>query len=234
MSLTTRRLRAAVVAVLGAAAAVGIVGPVEPAAADDFYCCRHWVVGEIDAAYRRSGGPGGVLGCPVTDELGNPDGVGKRSQFEGGTIYWHPDTGAHTVWGAIGSAWGSMGWEGGRLGYPITDELGSPDGVGRYSDFQRGTIYWGEGFTCTVDGADIPGDRSAAWGFARETGQRRCGEAWRRVVPLLVGGRYGSRLGSTSWSAPRATARVWPTPMRARTASGSTPAMSTTSPRTGG
>ncbi len=83
-----------------------------------------------------------------------------------------------------------MGWEGGRLGYPTSDELGSPDGVGRYSDFERGTIYWGRGFTCTVDAAAIPGDRPAAQGFAREVGRRHCGESWRGVVPLLVGDRY--------------------------------------------
>jgi uncharacterized protein with LGFP repeats len=30
----------------------------------------------------------------------------------------------------------------GSLGYPITDETGTADGVGRYNHFQYGGIYW--------------------------------------------------------------------------------------------
>ena len=30
----------------------------------------------------------------------------------------------------------------GALGYPTTDETGTPDGVGRYNHFQHGSIYW--------------------------------------------------------------------------------------------
>ena len=35
-----------------------------------------------------------------------------------------------------------LGWERSFLGYPLTDETATPDGVGRYNHFQGGSIYW--------------------------------------------------------------------------------------------
>src|SRR5207302_49498 len=70
------------------------------------------------------------------------DGVGRYNHFQGGSIYWTPGTGAHEVHGAIKDKWASMGWERSFLGYPVTDETGTPDGVGRYNHFQGGSIYW--------------------------------------------------------------------------------------------
>jgi hypothetical protein len=36
-----------------------------------------------------------------------------------------------------------LGWERGFLGYPVTDETGTPDGVGRFNHFANdGSIYW--------------------------------------------------------------------------------------------
>ena len=32
------------------------------------------------------------------------------------SIYWHPDTGAHEVFGAIRGKWAELGWETGTLG----------------------------------------------------------------------------------------------------------------------
>jgi uncharacterized protein with LGFP repeats len=37
--------------------------------------------------------------------------------------------------------WASLGWELGRLGYPISDEYTSSPGF-RRSDFQHGSITW--------------------------------------------------------------------------------------------
>jgi uncharacterized protein with LGFP repeats len=84
------------------------------------------------------------LGYPLTDETGTPDGVGRYNHFQGGSVYWTPGTGAHEVHGAIRDKWAAMGWESG-LGYPLTDETGTPDGVGRYNHFQGGSVYWTPG-----------------------------------------------------------------------------------------
>ena len=97
---------------------------------------------DIDAKYAALGGPGGWLGQPTTPELAAPDGIGRYRHFQGGSIYWSPSTGAHEVHGAIRVKWASLGWERSFLGYPLIDESATPDGVGRYSHFQGGSIYW--------------------------------------------------------------------------------------------
>jgi GH25 family lysozyme M1 (1,4-beta-N-acetylmuramidase) len=108
-----------------------------------------WAVhGGILAHYQQLGGPGGVLGFPVTDETGTPDGVGRYNHFSGdggSSIYWTPNTGAWSIHGAIRAKWAALGWERGPLGYPTTDETGTPDGVGRFNHFSGdsgSSIYW--------------------------------------------------------------------------------------------
>ncbi|OJY30219.1 MAG: hypothetical protein BGO98_26125 [Myxococcales bacterium 68-20] len=99
-------------------------------------------VGAIDAKYRSLGGCGSMLGAPITNELATPDGEGRYSVFERGSIYWTPNTGAHVVHGIIRDKWRDLGWEPGVLGYPISDEVTTPDRNGRYNVFEGGSIYW--------------------------------------------------------------------------------------------
>ncbi|MCQ9677918.1 LGFP repeat-containing protein [Corynebacterium sp. BF-R-2] len=165
-------------------------------------CSVYWpisfeVCGLIKEKYDSIGGPTSFLLLPKSNELTNPDGVGKRSEFVNGFIYWHPTTGAHTVSLPVSKVWERHGWEGGflgypttsditlgnawykqdfqgghvythntlplsqasiqgaiydkwqsmgaqnsELGYPISDELTTPDGIGRYNVFEGGMIYW--------------------------------------------------------------------------------------------
>lgn len=100
------------------------------------------VIGAILEKWMRLGGPASFLGQPLTDELTTPDGVGRFNHFQGGSIYWTPGTGAQEVHGAIRDKWASIGWERSVVGYPVTDETGTPDGVGRFNHFQAGSIYW--------------------------------------------------------------------------------------------
>ena len=99
------------------------------------------------------------LGYPVTDESGCPDGVGRFNHFQSGSIYWTPKTGAFSVHGDIRAKWSSLGWEKSALGYPITDETGCPDGVGRFSHFQFGSIYW----TPAGGAFEVHGNIHAKW-----------------------------------------------------------------------
>ncbi len=101
----------------------------------------HPVVNHFYAAWQRNGWEGGVLGYPTSDEIVNPDGIGRRQYFDGGTIYWKLNE-AYFVGGAIRDKWGETGWEGGYLGYPISDELSTPDGRGKFNRFEHGWIYW--------------------------------------------------------------------------------------------
>jgi hypothetical protein len=102
----------------------------------------HEVHGAILALWSELGRENGFLGYPLTDESTTPDGVGRFNHFQGGSIYWTPQTGAHEVHGAIRDLWASMGWETSFLGYPVTNELPTADGIGRFSDFQGGQIAW--------------------------------------------------------------------------------------------
>src|SRR5664280_2102801 len=79
---------------------------------------------------------------PAQRRPGVPDGVGRFNHFQAGAVYWTPPTGAHEVRGAIRDLWASLGWERSALGYPVTDETGTPDGVGRFNGFQGGAVYW--------------------------------------------------------------------------------------------
>ncbi|TNL94358.1 hypothetical protein FHE74_10440, partial [Corynebacterium tapiri] len=54
-------------------------------------------------------------------ELTTPDGRGRYNVFEGGMIYWTPETGAHFVTGLTQLVWAGSGYEKGEYGYPIGD-----------------------------------------------------------------------------------------------------------------
>ena len=124
------------------------------------------VMGAIRDEWSRLGAGASFLGQPLTDELTCPDGVGRYNHFQGGSIYWTPNTGAHEVHGSIRDKWSLMGWERSFLGYPLTDETGTPDGVGRYNHFQGGSIYW----TAAIGAHEVHGairDKWASMGWER-------------------------------------------------------------------
>ncbi|CAN5825570.1 hypothetical protein BH11MYX3_BH11MYX3_29320 [soil metagenome] len=98
------------------------------------------VIGEIERKYLALGSCTSVLGIPITSEQTTPDGIGRYSVFERGSIYWTPQLGAFEVHGRIRDAWATAGWETGALGYPTSDETDVPGG--RRSTFQHGAITW--------------------------------------------------------------------------------------------
>ncbi|WP_328612989.1 PQQ-dependent sugar dehydrogenase [Amycolatopsis sp. NBC_00355] len=86
------------------------------------------------------------LGYPTTDEAGTPDGAGRYNHFikggNVGSIYYTSANGAHAIFGEIRKKWAELGYERG-LGYPTTDEGGTPDGLGRFNHFSLGhSIYY--------------------------------------------------------------------------------------------
>ena len=87
------------------------------------------------------------LGAPIDEGGGSqegalPDGRGRFRDYQNGTIYWTPQTGAHEIHGDIRVKWSQLGGHRSFLGYPITDETGCPDGQGRFNHFEHGSIYW--------------------------------------------------------------------------------------------
>ncbi len=117
------------------------------------------VHGGIAATWKRLGANRGVLGVPATDELATPDGRGRFNHFAGGSVYWTPTTDAQAIRGAIRETWARLGWERGALGYPVTNELGAPDGRGRFNHFERGSVYW----TSTTGAHEVRGAIRAYW-----------------------------------------------------------------------
>ncbi|WP_307849513.1 N-acetylmuramoyl-L-alanine amidase [Qaidamihabitans albus] len=105
-----------------------------------------------------SGRLGGVYG--LEREVANG---GLRTTFTSGTrsISWSADTGAHIVEGAIRRTWAKYGLEAGHLGYPITDERPTPDGIGRYNHFsgENGSIY----YTSSTGAHEIRGSIKRKW-----------------------------------------------------------------------
>jgi GH25 family lysozyme M1 (1,4-beta-N-acetylmuramidase) len=167
----------------------------------------HVVQGAILAHYLALGGPGGFLGFPVTDETATPDGVGRFNHFaHDGSIYWTQATKAWSVHGAIYDHWAAMGWETSPLGYPVTDEMGTPDGVGRFNHFANdGSIYW----TRTTGAWSVHGAIYNLWAaMGRETSSVGYPTSDEYAVP---GGRQNNFVsGLINWNAGTgvATARV--------------------------
>ena len=52
--------------------------------------CGHRVLGDIARRYLMMGGPGRSLSCLLTAESVNPEGTGRRTQVEEGTLglFW--------------------------------------------------------------------------------------------------------------------------------------------------
>ena len=50
-------------------------------------------------------------------------------KHENGALYSSPETGTHPVWGLIGDAWASQGFEHGPLGLPVSGETSREDGT---------------------------------------------------------------------------------------------------------
>lgn len=122
----------------------------------------HPVWGVIGAKWGAMGWEGGSLGFPASDELTNPDGEGKRQQFQGGTIYWHPtlSNGAHAVSGRIGWVWSAYDWESGSFGYPTSDARWDQDNQEYDQQFSHNrSIFWSPG------GNGIEGCQSECAGY---------------------------------------------------------------------
>lgn len=111
--------------------------------------------------WQQYGWETGVLGYPTTDEfIVGTDGLGRRQEFQGAGVYWHPVRGSISfIRGAIRDKWQLASAQDGFHGYPVTDEIAIPDGVGRFNRFEYGAIYWSP----TTGAHHLTGDIYAKW-----------------------------------------------------------------------
>ena len=101
----------------------------------------------------------GVIGSCLNNEYDVAK-KGKAQDFESGTAYWSPDTGAHALFGRIGARYAEIGGPTSWLGFPKTGESKTPDGKGRFVHFEHGSIYWSP----ETGAWEITGDMFQAWG----------------------------------------------------------------------
>lgn len=97
------------------------------------------VRGRLLQVYRQWGGPGSLLGWPLSGVQSAPNG-GHKSKFQGGRIFAKSGPGAHVIYGPVLSRWAKAGYAAGSLGYPTTDVF-AVDG-GQRGRFQHGVITW--------------------------------------------------------------------------------------------
>ncbi|WP_285313377.1 hypothetical protein [Pseudarthrobacter sp. fls2-241-R2A-168] len=100
-----------------------------------------FIKGGIGATWINAGGSDSQLGYPTSDEIGGLVRGGAKQQFQGGEVIWSPAAGARVVIGGIRSAWVAQGSEGGRLGYPTSNEY-PVSGGGYAQDYEGGRITW--------------------------------------------------------------------------------------------
>ncbi|UKA57674.1 CAP domain-containing protein [Arthrobacter sp. FW306-2-2C-D06B] len=102
----------------------------------------HLTMGAIRSKWAETGFENGRLGYPVTDEVPGLRNRGVYQNYQNGAIIWSPATGAHISLGGIRTAWAATGFENGRLGYPVTDEVPGLRKGGVYQNYQNGAIIW--------------------------------------------------------------------------------------------
>ena len=155
--------------------------------ADDSYCSAATAADPALRAWAERGWPGNFSVClgfprnPVfLAAASSVSGLGGRYQNFGNDstrygIIVHSDRGTYAVWGAIFERWASLNFQGGCLGFPISDER--PSGANRVTDFEGGRITW-----------------------IAETGQTAvvCGAASTRIVALTGSLAFGSVQVGTS------------------------------------
>jgi uncharacterized protein with LGFP repeats len=146
----------------------------------------------------------GPLGYPVGDTGCGLAGGGCFQQYQRGSVYWSPATGAHTVSDAVRDKWATTGWEGGYLGYPTTDQAGILGGGAQFAHFQGGSIYWSPPTGAHVLGGVVY-DRWATSGW--ETGPLGLPVTDLAVAPDKVGLFAHFQKGSIYWT-PTTGARL--------------------------
>jgi len=119
------------------------------------------VYGAIYQKYKVIGGPRHYLGLPISNEEGVPKSTfgttGRISRFERGSIVWLKEKNqTFIVQGGIFDKWASLGYSGGQLGFPTSDEY--PYQGGARSDFEGGYITWTSktGAQVVLKGSPLP------------------------------------------------------------------------------
>ncbi|MBM7805809.1 uncharacterized protein with LGFP repeats [Geodermatophilus bullaregiensis] len=159
----------------------------------------HVVRGAVGGIWLASGGPGGPLGYPTSDERDTPTGSGRVQSFERGSVYWSAATGARIVRGDIAAAYDAAGGVTGVLGLPTAEATATgADGTGRVQTFQGGSVYWTAAHGAHVVRGAVGVIWSASGGVGGPLGYPTSDE---RDTPTGSGRVQSFERGSVYWSA---------------------------------
>ena len=95
----------------------------------------------IRLRWQDMGQTASVLGAQTMDERAGA-GNGRIAGYTKGYLAYSESTGVHEVLGAIANRYEAMGLTESLLGYPTTGDRPVGDGVGRFTRFTGGAIYW--------------------------------------------------------------------------------------------
>ena len=112
----------------------------------------------IELRYCQLGGASSFLRAPTSASYAIAS--GRTRDYVGGSLFWSATSGTHYVRGAILAKYRALRGPLSVLGFPSTDELPTPDAVGRFNHFARGgSIYW----TPSTGAHEVHGAIRAKW-----------------------------------------------------------------------
>lgn len=115
--------------------------------------------GAIGGQWKLLGAEASWLKYPVSVERCGLAGDGCSQDFQSGTVYWSPRTGAFPTGGGIGQRWNQVGGVSSRLGYPAGLLVCGLAGGGCVQSFERGSIAW----TAAAGAWDVGGGIGLRW-----------------------------------------------------------------------
>ncbi len=152
--------------------------------------------GSIDDKYAHLRASGVDLGAPTSAVTCDLPFDGCRRSYQGGTIFWHRDTGPHVVRGAILQRYLAYGGPA-ALGYPTGDDTAAAVNPGFFTEFQHGAIYWSRTTEARVlRGAIL--EKWRAWGAQAGALGYPTGDD----TPAPGGATTAFQGGRVLWSAP--------------------------------
>jgi hypothetical protein len=132
----------------------------------------HMVLRPTLGKWLRIGGAAGAFGLPTGDTTLTTDGQGRRTEFQHGAVYSHPEHGVHAVPEDVLEVWSAYERVDGPLGYPTSDLFAVSGTEGWRLSFEGGAIFrhptvgvhgvWGQIF---LTWQDEHGGETGAMGF---------------------------------------------------------------------
>jgi uncharacterized protein with LGFP repeats len=120
----------------------------------------HSVTGQLRTRWSQLKWETGVLGYPTNEPYCGLVNGGCFQEFQGGSLYYQAAAGSHWTRDMVRAKWGSLQWENGKLGYPITDLACGLKNGGCFQRFQGGSVYYS-----SASGARyLDGPMQARWG----------------------------------------------------------------------